>query len=60
MTFELDAYYSILNGFTCDERRYTPFGIDPKEVYGEDFPRLVRVFAKHPAEIWTLDLQIYV
>ena len=21
-----------------DELRYTPFGVDPKEVHGEDFP----------------------
>jgi hypothetical protein len=21
-----------------DELHYTPFGVDPKEVYGEDFP----------------------
>ena len=23
---------------TRDEPRYTPFGVDPKEVHGEDFP----------------------
>ena len=35
---ELDAYYARLYGLTRDELRYTPFGVDPKEVYGEDFP----------------------
>ncbi len=24
---------------TRDELRYTPYGVDPKEVRGEDFPR---------------------
>lgn len=32
---ELDAYYARLYGFTRDELRYI---LDPKEVYGEDFP----------------------
>lgn len=27
-----------LNGLTHDELRYTPIGVDPKEVYSEDFP----------------------
>jgi hypothetical protein len=35
---ELDAYYARLCGLTRDELRYTPFGVDPKEVYSEDFP----------------------
>jgi hypothetical protein len=35
---ELDAYYARLYGLTRDELRYTPIGVDPKEVYGEDFP----------------------
>ena len=35
---ELDANYARLYGLTRDELRYTPFGVDPKEVYGEDFP----------------------
>ena len=34
----LDAYHARLYGLTCDELRYTPFGVDPKEVHGEDFP----------------------
>jgi hypothetical protein len=33
---ELDAYYTRLYGLTHDELRYI---LDPKEVYGEDFPR---------------------
>src|SRR5215211_1095141 len=32
---ELDAYYARLYGLTRDELRYM---LDPKEVYGEDFP----------------------
>lgn len=32
---ELDAYYANLYGLTRDELRYI---LDPKEVYGEDFP----------------------
>ncbi len=32
---ELDAYYAKLYGLTRDELRYI---LDPKEVYGEDFP----------------------
>ena len=32
---ELDAYYAHLYGLTRDELRYI---LDPKEVYGEDFP----------------------
>jgi len=32
---ELDAYYARLYGPTRDEPRYI---LDPKEVYGEDFP----------------------
>jgi hypothetical protein len=32
----LDAYYARLYGLTRDELRYTPFGVDPKEVHGED------------------------
>ena len=32
---ELDAYYARLYGLTRDELRYF---LDPKEVYGEDFP----------------------
>ena len=35
---ELDAYYARLYGLTRDELRYTPYGVDPKEVHGEDFP----------------------
>ena len=35
---EVDACYARLYGLTCDELRYTPTGVDPKEVYGEDFP----------------------
>jgi hypothetical protein len=35
---ELDAFYSRLYGLTRDELRYTPCGVDPKEVHGEDFP----------------------
>ena len=35
---ELDAYYARLYGLTRDELRYTPFGVDPKEVHGVDFP----------------------
>jgi hypothetical protein len=34
---ELDAYYARLYGLTRDELRYTPIGVDPKEIYGEDF-----------------------
>ena len=33
---ELDACYACLYGLTRDELRYTPCGVDPKEVYGED------------------------
>ena len=33
---QLDACYTRLYGFTRDEMRYTPFGVDPKEVHGED------------------------
>lgn len=32
---ELDAYYARLYGLIRDELRYI---LDPKEVYGEDFP----------------------
>lgn len=32
---DLDAYYTRLYGLTRDELRYI---LDPKEVYGEDFP----------------------
>ena len=32
---ELDAYYAHLYGLSRDELRYI---LDPKEVYGEDFP----------------------
>jgi len=32
---ELDTYYARLYGLTRDELRYI---LDPKEVYGEDFP----------------------
>lgn len=32
---ELDAYYARLYGITRNELRYI---LDPKEVYGEDFP----------------------
>ena len=35
---EWDAYYASLYSLTRDELRYTPFGVDPKEVHGEDFP----------------------
>jgi hypothetical protein len=35
---ELDAYYARLYGLTRDELQYTPFGVDPKEVFGDDFP----------------------
>ena len=35
---ELDAYYARLYGLTRDELRYAPYGVDPKEVRGEDFP----------------------
>jgi hypothetical protein len=34
---ELDAYYARLYGLTRDELRYTPVGVDPKVVHGEDF-----------------------
>jgi hypothetical protein len=34
---ELNAHYARLSSLICDELRYTPFGVDPKEVYGEDF-----------------------
>lgn len=34
---ELYAYYARLNGHVCDELRYTPYGVDPKEVHGGDF-----------------------
>ena len=37
MKDELNAYYARLYGLTRDELRYTPFGVDPKEVHGEDF-----------------------
>jgi hypothetical protein len=32
---ELDAYYARLYGLTRDELRYI---LDPKDVYGDDFP----------------------
>lgn len=32
---KLDAYYARLCGHARDERRYTPYGVDPKEVHGE-------------------------
>jgi len=32
---ELDAYYALLYGLTRDELRYI---LDPKDVYGPDFP----------------------
>ncbi|HEV2380768.1 MAG TPA: hypothetical protein VG206_13370 [Terriglobia bacterium] len=32
---ELDAYYALLYGLTRDELRYI---LDPKDVYGQDFP----------------------
>ena len=32
----LDAYYARLYGLTRDELRYTPLGVDPKEVHGKD------------------------
>ena len=35
---ELDASYTCLYGLTRDELRYTPCGVDPKEVHGKDFP----------------------
>jgi hypothetical protein len=35
---ELDPYFARLYGLTRDELRYTPCGVDPKEVHGEDFP----------------------
>jgi hypothetical protein len=35
---QLDAYYPRLYGLSRDELRYTPYGVDPKEVHGEDFP----------------------
>lgn len=35
---ELDAYYARLCGLARDELRYTPYGVAPKEVHGEDFP----------------------
>ena len=35
---KLDAYSTPLYGLTRDELRYTPYGVDPKEVHGEDFP----------------------
>jgi len=34
----LHTYSARLYGLTRDELRYTPFGVDPKEVHGEDFP----------------------
>jgi hypothetical protein len=34
----LDAYCARLYGLTRDELHYTPYGVDPKEVHGEDFP----------------------
>ena len=45
---ELDAYYARLYGLTRDELRYTPFGVDPKEVYGED--PSTRLRASFPGE----------
>ena len=33
--FSANAYYARLYGLTCDELRHI---LDPKEVYGEDFP----------------------
>jgi hypothetical protein len=35
---KLAAYYALLCGHTRDELRYTPCGVDSKEVHGEDFP----------------------
>lgn len=35
---ELDVYYTRLYGLTRDELRYSPYGVHPKEVHGEDFP----------------------
>jgi hypothetical protein len=32
----LDAYYARLYGLTRDDLRYTPCGVDPKEVHGDD------------------------
>ena len=34
----LGLYYISLYGLSRDKLRYKPFGVDPKEVYGEDFP----------------------
>lgn len=31
---KLDAYYTHLYGLTRDKLRYTPCGVDPKEVHG--------------------------
>ena len=48
---ELDAYYVRLYGLTRDELRYTPFGVDPKEVHGEDFTgETVRVVKEKEAK----------
>jgi hypothetical protein len=35
LRIELDAYYAKLYGLTCDKLRYI---LDPKDVYGPDFP----------------------
>ena len=35
---ELDTTCARLYGLNRDELRYTPFGVNPKEVYGDDFP----------------------
>jgi len=48
---ELDATHARLYGLTRDELRYTPFGVDPKEVHGADFPgetfRVVKEEIRH-------------
>jgi len=44
----LDAYYARLYGLIRDELRYTPFGVDPKEVLGED--PLTRLRAGFPGK----------
>ena len=51
----MDAYYARLYGLTRDELRYTPFGVDPKEVYGEDFPgEMFRVLKEKEVRLYGL------
>ena len=35
---KLDSYYARLYALTRDELRYTPYGLNPKEVHNDDFP----------------------